>query len=169
MDIKLDINELLKDDKILIKALGIIIVIFIIVILAFIFITPGIIALSLDQRKQLITLGFPKIIFFSAALSIPLNLLGAITYLHPYKTLMEIPKKPIQSLIGVIFGSCLWGIFSGCIIYFIVHKYGAWLSKVVSEDILMQYIAVYFGLLSFFGIYFYISSTCFFKKIGSDK
>ena len=108
-----------------------------------------------------------KIVFLSGAISFPLNVLGAIYFLHPYKTLVYLSKQEGKiGIANIYFGSCLWGIFSGCIIYFFVNVFGKFLSEIISNDIAIQYVVVYFLLFSMTGLHFMINSARFRKNIG---
>lgn len=162
MSINLDINEILRDSWLLIKVLSVLCIMLI-------YISPGSIALYLCIQEQIIKFGIIKIFLYSIAISIPLNILGLVIVLSPYKTMKDFNKKPIVSFLIVIFGAPIWGIFSAIIIYALVHTYGNILSKLVSESLIAQYIAVYLGLFILYCTHFYISSTIFFKKIGHDE
>ena len=115
-------------------------------------IAPGAFLLFLEKSNNLLSVNTLVLVIICLVISIPFNLLGAVTFLHPYKTIKELPKLHKQALPwGILIGSGVWSIISAGACYAFVHSFELWLSINISTDIRVKYCVIYFIMLSLFG------------------
>lgn len=128
---------------------------------SFMLVAPGACLLLLENNIDYFINQTRLSIFISVIISIPLLFLGAVVYLHPYKTLQELKYLDKSNLVPyhLLMGICVWSIINAAALYFTVHHLNEWFAKNLSNDLKMQYIAVYFVLIMFFGTIFYINSS----------
>ena len=123
-------------------------------------ITPGALILFFEGNANLLSIGTFPLIVFSAIISIPFHFLGALIYLHPYKTFEMLIKLPIRDRIfNITLGTFMWSIFSVIAIYFFVHLIGG--PKILPSYISglkERYVIVYGMLLQLFGVLVIVNS-----------
>jgi hypothetical protein len=118
---------------------------------------PGVLLLFLEQITELLSANIFVIIGVSVVLSIPFHLLGALAYLHPYKTLRELATKPDREVVwNLVAGTGLWAMFSAAGLYALVHGGKGWLSD-TSADPRIRYLVAYLIIATFFGVLFSIN------------
>ena len=153
-------NVLQIDEKSFLRLAGVLFIFFLAI-------GPGVLLLFLEQITELLSASIFIIIGISAVLSIPFHLLGALAYLHPYKTLTELASKPDREMVwNLVTGIGLWAILSAAGVYALVHGGKGWLSD-TSTDTRIRYVVAYFVIASFFGILFSINVWRFRKLRGS--
>ena len=137
--------------------------------LAVVFIAPGVLALLLGALPDIDPYDIWKKGAVACAASVPLILLGLVSYLHPMKTLRELAaKKDTFSLIFAVYGAGIWASLSVLFIYGISYFLVYILKAIDEKHIIFTYIAIYLHLLLLFGAWFYINSGRLKKKLGKS-
>lgn len=111
---KIDINELLKlEDKTLAK-LGLL------ATAAIMFISPAAFIFLFEGTERILEFSTPMVLLMFGIVSVPFHALGGITYLHPYKTQLEISQGILSSW-GMVLGAGMWSSITAIASYGAVH------------------------------------------------
>lgn len=123
-------------------------------------VSPGGLLLVLEQAVAVASYSSLVQGVVVVVLSIPYLFLGAITFLHPYKTMHSLLKgTPKFSAWLTAFGGAIWANLSVGISYALVHWQADKLNEIVSRDTRLHYMAVYGAMFSAFGLLFMINSV----------
>ncbi|QIR14582.1 hypothetical protein [Shewanella aestuarii] len=153
----MNIDEIIKlaklENKTLFKAL------FVSLFLFFVF-APGCALLILEGKSELFNSQLTVTLGTGLLISAPFIFLGVVVYMHPYKTLCEFRhKSATEAAWNLLIGAGIWSLLSAGVSFSFIHTANEWLMLNVSENILIQYGAVWFVLFSVFGGIFYINSS----------
>lgn len=131
--------------------------------------SPGVLLLFFEKSKTVSEFSPFVQAAIVLALSVPFWLLGGITYLHPYETLLSFLRHPPATVAWMIaFGTGLWANLSVVACFALSRLARDKLNELVSTDIRMHYIVVYFLVLGVFGFLFMVNSGRFVAKLKKD-
>jgi len=157
-------SELLKADE---KALIRILLVGVVMLLA---IAPGATVLLLEGKTDLLSTNIVTLVLLCAVISIPFHFIGAVTYLHPYQTLIELSKHNKNTLIwSLIMGVGLWSTLSAVAAFAFVHAFNEWLSLNISNNLKVQYIAVCAVIFAPFFALFWVNTSRLIRNIGNES